>query len=68
MMRTVDLMRAVHDPARGEAVPLRRFDVIYVPRSTIAEVGLFVSQVFDAVPFADGFSYVLADRLVNNDD
>ena len=68
MMRTVDLMRAVHDPVRGEAVPLRRFDVVYVPRSTIAEVGLFVSQVFDAVPFADGFSYVLADRLVNNDN
>ena len=68
MMRTVDLLRAVQDPVRGEAVPLRRFDVIYVPRSTIAEVGLFVTQVFDAVPFADGFSYVLADRLVNNDD
>ena len=67
MMRTVDLMRAVTDASRADAVPLRRFDVIYVPRSTIAEVGLFVRQAFDAVPFSSGFSYVLADRIVNDE-
>ena len=65
MMRTVNLGRAVADPARYDAVPLRRFDVVYVPRSTAAEAGLFVKQLFDAVPFASGFSYVLADRMVN---
>ena len=68
MMRTVDLMRAVTDPARSDAVPLRRFDVVYVPRSTVAEVGLFVSQVFDAVPFSDGFGYVIADRAFGDDN
>jgi polysaccharide export outer membrane protein len=64
MMRTVNLARAVADP-RVDAVPLRRFDVVYVPRSTAAEAGLFVRQLFDAVPFVDGFGYVLADRIVN---
>ena len=66
MMRTVDLRRAVTNPGGAGAVPLRRFDVVYVPRTTAAEAGLFVSQLFDAVPFASGFSYVLADRIVNN--
>ncbi|HEX8568979.1 MAG TPA: polysaccharide biosynthesis/export family protein [Caulobacteraceae bacterium] len=68
MMRTVNLLRATTDASRADAVPLRRFDVVYVPRSTIAEVGLFVKQAFDAVPFASGFSYVLADRLVNDEE
>ena len=66
MMRTVNLARAISDPARHDAVPLRRFDVVYVPRSTVAEAGLFVRQIFDAVPFVDGFGYILADRVVNN--
>jgi polysaccharide export outer membrane protein len=68
MMRTVDLMRAVTDAGTADAVPLRRFDVIYVPRSTIAEVGLFVKQAFDAVPFSSGFSYVLADKIVGDNE
>jgi polysaccharide export outer membrane protein len=66
MMRTVNLARAVNDPARGDAAPLRRFDIVYVPRSTAAEVGLFMTQIFAAVPFASGFSYALADRLVRD--
>jgi polysaccharide export outer membrane protein len=66
MMRTVDLRRVITNPGATDAVPLRRFDVVYVPRTTTAEVGVFVSQFFDAVPFASGFSYVLADRIVNN--
>ena len=32
-------------------MPLRRFDIIYVPRSTIAEIGVFVQQYLrDTVP------------------
>jgi polysaccharide export outer membrane protein len=53
-------------PVRGDAAPLRRFDIVYVPRSTAAEVGLFMTQIFAAVPFASGFSYALADRLVRD--
>jgi polysaccharide export outer membrane protein len=67
MMRTVDLLRAVTNPAAADAVPLRRFDIVYVPRTRIAEVGLFTQQYFnDAFPFTSGFSYVIADRLVGN--
>ena len=65
MMKTVDLLRAVTDPDSADAVPLRRFDVIFVPRTRIAEVGLFTQQYFnDAFPFASGFGYILADRVV----
>ena len=65
MMKTVDLLRAVSNPSAADAVPLRRFDIVYVPRTRIAEVGLFTQQYFtNAFPFTSGFSYVLADRIV----
>lgn len=63
MMRTADLIGAVTRPDRADAVPLRRFDIVYVPRSSIAEVGLFMQQYFrDALPVQLGFSYALNDR------
>lgn len=63
MMRTVDLKRAVSDPTSADAVPLRRFDIVYVPRTTVAEVGLFMQQyVRDALPVQFGFSYALNGR------
>ena len=44
------------------SVALQRFDVVFVPRSTIAEVNLFVSQYFrDLIGFNVGFSYVFND-------
>jgi polysaccharide export outer membrane protein len=68
MMKTVDLLQAISDPAAGDATPLRRFDVVYVPRTRVAEVGLFVNQYLNqALPFTSGFSYVIADRLFNRD-
>lgn len=59
MMRTVDLRTAVFDPANGTgSVPLRRFDVVYVPRTRISEVGEFVRQYFrDITPIQ--FSYAI---------
>jgi polysaccharide export outer membrane protein len=63
MMRTVDLGRAVFDPGRGEAVPLRRFDVIFVPRSGVARAGLAVQQYLrDLLPVQ--FSYALNGQYV----
>jgi polysaccharide export outer membrane protein len=45
------------DPA-VDLVPLRRFDVVYVPRTSIAEAGLFVQQYFkDVSPVQLGFQY-----------
>jgi polysaccharide export outer membrane protein len=66
MMRTTNLLGAVVRPGLpgNDPVPLRRYDVVYVPRSTIAEVGLFVQQYFrDALPI--GFNYTIGDRNYN---
>lgn len=60
MRRIVDLKRGLADPARTGLAPLRRFDVVYVPRSSVAEAGLFMQQyVRDLLPV--GFSYSLND-------
>ncbi len=58
MMRQVDLGQAVRGAPRTDAVPLRRFDIVYVPKSGIAVAGLFVQQYLrDLVPVQ--FSYAL---------
>jgi len=60
MMRTANLVRAVSDPGLTDAVPLRRFDVVYVPRTRIAEAGIFVQQYFrDINPVQFGFNYTI---------
>lgn len=59
MMRRVNLARGLKDPAT-DLVPLRRFDIVYVPRSGVANAGLFVQQYFrDLSPIQFGFSYAL---------
>ena len=59
MMRTADLHRAIFDAPEADAVPLRRFDIVYVPRSGIANAGLFVQQyIRDVVPIE--FSYAVS--------
>jgi protein involved in polysaccharide export with SLBB domain len=58
MMRTLDLLRGISDPGHFELAPLRRFDIIYVPKTGVAEVGQFVQQyIRDAIPVSMGFSY-----------
>jgi polysaccharide export outer membrane protein len=58
MMRTANLKDALYNPGRGDAVPLRRFDIVYVPRTGIANVGVFVQQYFrDTLPIQ--FSYAI---------
>lgn len=60
MMRVADLRQGVFDPGNTDAVPLRRFDIVYVPHSSIAEAGLFVQQYLrDLNPVQFGFSYAL---------
>jgi len=59
MMRVVDLRQAVFNAGGVDAVPLRRFDVIYVPRTNIGDAGIFVEQyIRDLVPIQ--FSYSLS--------
>ena len=62
MMREVDLREATFNAPTTDAVPLRRFDVIYVPRTPIGNADLFVQQYFrDLVPVS--FSYALTGGL-----
>lgn len=66
MMRTVDLNRGLKDPAHSDLVPLRRFDIIYVPRTRVAEAGIVVQQYFrDLSPVQFGFSYALGSQRTN---
>jgi polysaccharide export outer membrane protein len=55
MMRTVNLDRPFKDPAHSDLVPLRRFDIVYVPRTGLADVAAFMTQLRDALPIS--FSY-----------
>ena len=55
MMRSIDLSRD-----DMEHVALRRMDVVYVPRTTLAEVAVFFSQIRDALPI--GFNYTLGGQ------
>jgi protein involved in polysaccharide export with SLBB domain len=58
MIRTVDLLHAAADPGRVDLAPLRRFDIVYVPKTGVAETGQFVQQyIHDVVPISMGFSY-----------
>lgn len=59
MMRTANLRAATFQADRSDAVPLRRFDIIYVPRTGIANAGLFVQQyIRDVIPIE--FSYAVS--------
>lgn len=63
MMKVVDLNRAAFDPAHADAVPLRRFDIIFVPRSGVAQVDLFVQQYLrDTLPIQ--FDYAINGQYV----
>jgi polysaccharide export outer membrane protein len=64
MLRTVDLREGVGDPTTDLA-PLRRFDIVYVPRSKVSEAGLFVQQYFkDLSPVQLGFDYTVGPGLL----
>ena len=58
MSRVIDLGSAVRHAPQADAVPLRRFDIVFIPRSGIANAGLFVQQYLrDLVPVQ--FSYAV---------
>ncbi|MFZ5669259.1 MAG: polysaccharide biosynthesis/export family protein [Pseudomonadota bacterium] len=60
LSRTVNLKGALKGRPGADLAPLRRFDIVYVPRSSVAEAGLFVQQWFrDLSPINFGFSYAI---------
>ncbi|MBO9544176.1 polysaccharide biosynthesis/export family protein [Caulobacter sp.] len=62
MLRTADLLAGITRPGGTDVVPLRRFDVVYVPRSGVSEAGLFMQQYFrDLLPIS--FSYAINGNI-----
>lgn len=57
MMRTVNLDRPLHDAGNADLVPLRRFDIVYVPKTGLAKIGVVMTQLRNALPVS--FSYAL---------
>ncbi|WP_425998836.1 polysaccharide biosynthesis/export family protein [Caulobacter sp. DWR1-3-2b1] len=58
MLRTADLLKGMTNPGGVDLIPLRRFDIVYVPRSGAAETGLFMQQYFrELLPL--NFSYAI---------
>ncbi|MEQ9315640.1 MAG: polysaccharide biosynthesis/export family protein [Henriciella sp.] len=64
MTAVVDVNKGLNDPALADWTPLRRFDVVYVPRSKIAAENLFVQQwIRAALPLDFSFYYDVAGVL-----
>jgi polysaccharide export outer membrane protein len=57
MMRTVDLHNAIFSASLTDAIPLRRLDVIYVPRTGLANLAFMVQALKNIVPVQ--FSYAI---------
>ena len=61
MMRTINLKQGIAHPGRTDLVPLRRFDIIFVPRTGLASAGVFMQQLKDLVPGNVGFDYAVTN-------
>jgi polysaccharide export outer membrane protein len=65
MMRTVDFKKVLRTASGADLVPLRRFDIVYVPRSSVSEAGLWVQQYLrDLTPVDLSFSYAFGAASV----
>ncbi|WP_323761004.1 polysaccharide biosynthesis/export family protein [Maricaulis sp.] len=66
MMRTVNLHDALRGRSGADSVQIRRHDIIFVPRSTVAELSVFVEQYVSGIlPLDQAFSYAIADAITN---
>lgn len=67
MLRTVNLQAFISGNDPGGDVPLVAGDIVYVPRSRIAEVGLWVDQAINRIiPFSRSFSYAINKNTPGN--
>ncbi len=51
----VDLEQSIDGETTTGDIPLQAFDVVYVPKSAIANVNLFVNQYIKGVPMFKGW-------------
>jgi len=65
-LRVVDINAYIKSGASAEAPPLRAQDTIFVPKSSIAEVDLWIDQYINkTLPFNRGLSYTFNSNLGN---
>ncbi len=60
LFTTINLEESAKDSAGGGSFPLRPFDVVFVPKSSISQLGQFVDQYFNQIipiTFTVGFSW-----------
>jgi protein involved in polysaccharide export with SLBB domain len=57
MMRTVDLNRAFKPGSMADLVPLRRFDIVYVPKTGLADFATFMTQLKNALPIQFTYAF-----------
>jgi protein involved in polysaccharide export with SLBB domain len=61
MLRTVNVRRLIEGDFKQD-VQMRRYDVIYVPRTKITDFDQWVDQwINQAIPFSKGFSYAYSN-------
>lgn len=66
MIRTVNLRDALRGRG-GDALQLRRNDIVFVPRSTVAEINVFIDQYVNSIlPLDQAMSYAIANAINNN--
>ncbi len=65
MLRVVDVRELLE--GRAPDLPLHRFDVVFVPRSKVAEVNLWLAQhIYNNLAFSSNFSYTANRDITPN--
>jgi len=58
MLRIVNVEAVLNGSGSGNDVPLAPYDIVFVPRSTVAEIDLWVEQYINrTLPFGRSFNY-----------
>ncbi|WP_339738799.1 polysaccharide biosynthesis/export family protein [uncultured Maricaulis sp.] len=67
MLRTVNLRDALRGRDGADALQLRRNDIVFVPRTTVAEINVFIEQYVNSIlPLDQAMSYAIANAINNN--
>jgi len=67
MMRTVNIHNGLMNIREyNDNIQLRRGDIIFVPRNSLAEIGVFMQNFRNALPVDFSVSYNLGDRFNGN--
>jgi polysaccharide biosynthesis/export protein PslD len=66
MLRLIDVREMIETGFSDGDVPLVSGDIVFVPRSSIAEVNLWIDQFINrVVPFQRSFSYTIGNYTQN---